>query len=283
MSLSSPDCVASPAGGLSPAGLPILSVVVPCHNEAESLDRLASELAKLRAALRGKYAVELVLVDDGSRDATWTILWDLFGDEPGTRLVRHEHNRGIAAAIRTGIEEASGPLVASLDADCTYDAEQVVALVDLMTDGVDLVVASPYHPRGKVVGVSPWRLALSKSASQMYRAVMRNKLHTYTSCVRVYRKSAVVPLPPTRAGFVGIVELVWQLDCRGSRIVECPAVLSVRTTGQSKMRVARTALAHLRLISAAAWQRLTDWSGPRRKPAMQLSTVSSSGLSSHTL
>jgi dolichol-phosphate mannosyltransferase len=85
---------------------------------------------------------------------------------------------------------------------------------------------------------------------------LRNKLHTYTSCVRVYRKSAVTPLPPTQGGFVGIVELLWQLDQRGGRIVEAPAVLRVRTTGQSKMRLARTIFAHGQLLIRAAAQRV---------------------------
>jgi dolichol-phosphate mannosyltransferase len=269
---------------LSRIAEPVLSVVVPCHNEAESLDRLASELSKLGTLLTGKFDVELILVDDGSTDATWARLRELFADVLGARLVRHEQNQGIAAAIRTGIQHASGEIVASLDADCTYEPEQLVALLALLADDVDLVVASPYHPRGKVLGVPLWRLALSKIASRLYRAVMRNKLHTYTSCVRVYRRSAVIDLPPTRTGFVGVVELVWQLDHRGSRIVECPAELSVRTTGVSKMRVARTALAHLRLLSSAAWQRIIDCRPLRSKRTSEpATTASSSCFASRTL
>jgi dolichol-phosphate mannosyltransferase len=235
---------------------PGLSIIVPCHNEADSLARLAARLQALRTALGNRWEVELVLVDDGSNDATWKLLHDYFADEPRTRLIRHDTNRGIAAAIHTGMREASGEIVASLDADCTYDPLQLLALLRRMNDEIDLVVASPYHPAGKITGVALWRLALSRLASRFYRGVMRNKLYTYTSCVRVYRRSSVIDLPLTQPRFVGIVELVWQLDRRGGKIVECPAELTVRTTGQSKMRVARTALAHLRLLALAAWQRL---------------------------
>src|SRR5205085_2627348 len=115
---------------------------------------------------------------------------------------------------------------------------------------------SPYHPAGQVTGVPAWRLWLSRLASRLYSLVMRNQLHTYTSCFRVYRKSSVSHLPLSRGGFVGVVELLWQLDRRGGTIAECPAVLTARTTGQSKMRTVRTALAHLRLLAEAAWQRL---------------------------
>jgi hypothetical protein len=84
---------------------------------------------------------------------------------------------------------------------------------------------------------------------------MRNKLHTYTSCVRVYRKSAVQNLPLSQRGFVGVVELLWQLDARGGTIVECPATLTTRKTGCSKMRVAQTACRHLQFLAKAAWHR----------------------------
>ena len=95
-----------------------------------------------------------------------------------------------------------------------------------MTDDVDMVVASPYHPRGKVVGVPPGDWLSRGWRRGCIGLVMRNKLHTYTSCVRVYRKSAVVDLPVSHGGFVGVVELLWQLDRRGGTIAECPAVLT---------------------------------------------------------
>jgi dolichol-phosphate mannosyltransferase len=283
MSVVLPAC-SDVSPGLPPAEAIPLSIVIPCHNEAESLDRLALALGELLTALAGTYEVELLLVDDGSTDATWMLLHDLFADQPGVRLLRHATNRGIAAAIHTGISQARAEIVASLDADCTYDLMQLASLLALLTDEVDLVVASPYHPEGTVVGVPGWRLALSRLASRMYGGVMSNKLHTYTSCVRVYRKSAVIDLPPTQGGFVGVVELVWHLDRRGGRIVECPAVLTVRTAGQSKMRVARTALAHLRLLALATWQRLVAQPpAPIDRSAFQENIRHSPRLASRTI
>jgi dolichol-phosphate mannosyltransferase len=257
MTASSLDTIDCPNAAVAPpADCPRLTVVVPCFNEAESIPRLVGEWRRLRQTLAGQHEAEILLVDDGSTDSTWQLLHEHFGDEPAARLIRHEANQGIAAAIRTGLAHASAEIVASIDADCTYQPVQLVSLLGLLTDDVDMVVASPYHPAGKVAGVATWRLTLSRLASRLYALVLRNQLHTYTSCFRVYRKSAVVDLPLTRGGFVGVVELLWQLDRRGGRIVECPAVLSVRITGQSKMRVARTALAHFGLLARIAWQRL---------------------------
>ncbi len=244
-----------------------LAVVVPCYNEADSLANLAGGLARLRVAVAEEYELEIVLVDDGSHDDTWGLLHERFAGDSTIRLVQHEQNRGIAAAIATGIHAATAETVASLDADCTYEPTQLTALLSLLSDGVDVVVASPYHPAGRVVGVPPWRLALSRFASRLYGLVMRNQLHTYTSCVRVYRRSSVADLRLSHGGFVGIVELLWQVDRRGGRIVECPAVLTVRSTGQSKMRVVRTALAHLRFLAQCIWQRSISLAGWRKRLA----------------
>jgi dolichol-phosphate mannosyltransferase len=233
-----------------------LSVVVPCCNEAESLPKLAEALEALQAALADRYSVDFVLVDDGSRDETWRLLEARYANRDDVRLVRHETNRGVAAAIASGLAHAPAEIAASIDADCTYDPRQLEAMLPLLGPSVDLVVASPYHPLGCVAGVPRWRLAISRVASRLYRLLLRNKLHTYTSCFRVYRRAALAGLPATSPGFVGIVELLWLLDCRGSRIVECPAVLTVRTTGHSKLRVLRTALAHGRLLLRAALHRL---------------------------
>lgn len=248
-----------PLADATASGLARLTVVTPLFNEAESIERLATALGRLKNALAEKYVVKLLFIDDGSRDATCQIWERFFAGDENARLVRHEVNRGIAAAIATGIAEAQSEIVASIDADCTYDPLQLVQLLTRFRDDVDLVVASPYHPEGRVVGVPGWRLAISRMASRMYGLLLRNQLHTYTSCFRVYRRSAVVGLPVRRRGFVGVVELLWQVDRHGGTVVECPAVLSVRTTGQSKMRVARTTLAHLGLLAEAAWRRI--WNG----------------------
>ena len=172
-------------------------------------------------------------------------------------------NRGIAAAISTGPATRAGR-DRRLDRrhDCTYDPLQLVPMLRLFEQDVDAVVASPYHPAGSVVGVPAWRLGLSKLASRLYRGVFRNKLNTYTSCVRVYRRSSVVNLPLRNGGFVGVVELLWQLDRRGGKIVEHPATLTVRKTGHSKMRVARTTLLHLRLLSLGRMDAATCGSAP---------------------
>lgn len=232
---------------IAPGARVPVTIVVPCYNEELILPYLGNTLSSVETRLRD-YAITFAFVDDGSQDQTWAGLRKTFGGKPGFELYRHEHNRGVAAAIMTGLRRARTEIVCSIDCDCTYDPHELANMIPLLQPGVDLVTASPYHPEGHVRNVPGWRLRLSKIASWMYRRVLRQKLHTYTSCFRVYRRSAIADIELRRTNFLGIAELVGKLDLRGSRIVEYPATLEVRMLGRSKMKTARTILGHLRLM-----------------------------------
>jgi hypothetical protein len=163
----------------------------------------------------------------------------------------------VAAAILSGIRAAGTEIVCSIDCDCTYDPHGLAAMIPRLADGVDLVTASPYHPKGRVLNVPAWRLSLSRGASFLYRLVLRQKLYTYTSCFRVYRRSAVAELALREEGFLGVAEILARLDLQGSVIVEHPATLEVRLLGQSKMKVLRSVAGHLRLLAQLAALRLS--------------------------
>jgi polysaccharide deacetylase family protein (PEP-CTERM system associated) len=255
---------------LTPAEAPRVpvTVVIPCFNEERSLVYLANTLRSVTAALDPDYSLSFLFVDDGSRDGTWDLLERLFGSRSDCTLLAHDRNRGVAAAILSGIRAAGTEVVCSLDCDCTYDPHGLAEMIPRLTDGVDLVTASPYHPRGRVLNVPAWRLTLSRGASFLYRRVSRQKLHTYTSCFRVYRRSAVTGLALREEGFLGIAEILTRLDLQGSAIVEHPATLEVRILGHSKMKVLRSVLGHLKLLARLAALRLF---GPRR-PRPGLST-----------
>lgn len=229
-----------------------VTIVVPCYNEAGTLPYLAGTLRSVRASLAARYDVAVILVDDASTDGTWDVMTNQFAAERDTRCYRHEGNRGVAAAILTGIRHATTPVVCSIDSDCTYDPHELAAMIPLLTDDVDLVTASPYHPNGTVKNVPTWRLVLSRIASWLYRRVFHHQLYTYTSCFRVYRRSAVASMRVRRGGFVGVAELLGHMERAGGRIVEYPTTLESRMLGQSNMRVIRTAVGHMLLIARLA-------------------------------
>ena len=232
-----------------------VTVVVPCYNESESLHFLANTLRGVEATLES-YDLRFVFVDDGSADGTPELLDKLFGAKPNCSVVVHEHNRGVAAAILTGIRHAETEIVCSMDCDCTYDPHQLRTLIPMLKDDVDMVTASPYHPDGQVRNVPSWRLLLSRGLSGLYRGVLHHRFYTYTSCFRVYRRDAVRDLPVGEGHFLGVTEMLCLLDLGGGRIVECPAVLEVRLLGRPHMKILRTIAGHLKLLASIARLRL---------------------------
>jgi hypothetical protein len=238
-----------PRGG--GGGAPRLAVVVPLKDEAQGVSSLFVELELLAGALAAVATCEFVIVDDGSTDDTWALLERLARNRRRFRLLRHETNRGVAAAIRSGLQATEAELVASIDGDLSYDPMELRHMVP-MIEHADVVTASPYHVDGAVRNVPEWRLFLSRGLSRAYRVLLGSDVSTWTSCFRVYRRNAVLHLPLKNPGFLGTAELLIRVLRRGGRVVEHPCTLEARLLGFSKMRVLRVVLGHLRLLAQVA-------------------------------
>jgi glycosyltransferase involved in cell wall biosynthesis len=269
---------ASPARSLTP-----ISIVIPCFNEELTLPYLANTLRSVEQTLASEYKVRFIFVDDCSADGTRDALRRVFGRWPNCDFLEHSQNRGVAAALLTGITNAPSEIVCSIDCDCTYDPHELRHMIPLLGEGVDMVTASPYHPDGKVRNVPGWRLGLSRASSFLYRRTLRGELHTYTSCFRVYRRSAVINLDLINSGFLGIAEMLGRLHLKGSKIVEHPATLEVRLFGYSKMKVAKTITGHLGLLTRMFMLRLRrDWKQRSMSaPGISLSPAKTFNNSSH--
>ena len=226
-----------------------VSIIIPCFNEESTLPYLANTLLSVEETLSERYKPTFIFVDDCSTDQTWQSLQKIFALKLNFELVRHAQNRGVAAAIMTGIHAAKTEIVCSIDCDCSYDPHELKNMLPLLQEDVAMVTASPYHADGKVLNVPAWRLTLSKGSSFLYRQVLRQNLATYTSCFRVYKKSVVEKLQLEESNFLGIAELLGKLDLQDEKIVEYPATLAVRLFGYSKMKLLKTIFGHLRLLS----------------------------------
>ncbi|CAN5802737.1 hypothetical protein BH18ACI4_BH18ACI4_13350 [soil metagenome] len=226
-----------------------VSIVVPCFNEKLALPYLSNTLKSVISSLEEHYELRFIFVDDGSTDGTWDCLKQHFGMRPECTFLLHKHNRGVAATILDGIRHANTEIVCSIDCDCTYDPHELREMIPQLADGIDMVTASPYHPQGEVRNVPSWRLALSKTSSFLYRQVLRQKLFTYTSCFRVYRRSTVINLHLKEEGFLGVAEMLGKMDLCGSKIVEHPSTLEVRLFGYSKMKILKTIAGHFKLLT----------------------------------
>ncbi len=230
-----------------------ISLIVPCFNEAEGLLRLEHELWSVVADLALRGAIDVVFVDDGSRDDTPKLLtslserWSQCGI--ATRVVTHATNQGLGAALRSGFVAARGDVIVTTDSDATYPFAEIPRLLAVLERGADVVTASPYHPDGGVLNVPAYRLLLSRGASTLYRAVLGRGVHTYTSIFRAYRRNVLTAVGFEARGFLSGTELLVNAMLAGFRVAEYPTVLHARRFGSSKAKLARTVRAHLGFIT----------------------------------
>ena len=216
---------------------------------------LAEALFPIVAGLDAE--VEVLFIDDGSTDDIFTRLTALSQTQPGVRVIRHERNQGLGAAMRTGYAHAQGDIIVTTDSDGTYPFTEIPRILALLTPGVDIVVASPYHPQGGMQGVPLYRLILSQGASLIYRVLLRWDVHTYTAMFRACRREVAQRVPSTATGYLMPAEFLANAILRGYTVAEFPTVLHVRRYGQSKARIARILLAHLRFQARLLWIRVT--------------------------
>lgn len=240
-----------------------LSIVIPCYNEIDTIAKLHSELLPVLTLLarpnldahinqegaRRQQSVEVIFVDDGSRDGTFLALLDAFGDEslPGItfQFTQHRINQGLGAALRTGFDMAKGAIIVTTDCDGTYRFAEIPRLLAKLTPDIDMVTASPYHPDGAVDGVPPYRLLLSRGSSAIYRMLADRRVYTYTALFRAYRRTVIETVPFHATGFLAGTELLVNAIRMGYRVAEYPTVLHSRLFGVSKAKIAQTVQAHL--------------------------------------
>ena len=226
-----------------------LSIVIPCYNEADNVQKLEGEFFPVVNELARTRSVEIVFVDDGSVDGTWQALVDNFGGDkkPGRaiKFEKHAVNRGLGAAIRTGFAASTGDVVVTTDSDGTYRFTEIPALLARLGPDVDMVTASPYHPQGGVAGVPAYRLILSQGSSVLYRILVSWRVHTYTALFRAYRRKVIETVPFESNGFLAGTEILVGGMLRGYKVAEHPAVLYSRVFGASKAKIMRTIRAHL--------------------------------------
>lgn len=215
-----------------------LSVIVPAHNEEESLaEAIEAMVASLSPVVS---PLELVIVNDGSADRTGALGDDLSRQLPGVRIVHHEANAGWGQAVRTGIANAKHEFVVLVPVDNPLTGEQVRTFLDA-AGGADVVLG---FRRGRA-GYSPW-LTLG---SRCYHAIVKTLFglpYRDVNWIHVYRKTAIEQLPLRLSGIVFPAEVVAKAHRRGYRIVEVYSEMKPRTKGRPTVSRPRVILRAVR-------------------------------------
>jgi glycosyltransferase involved in cell wall biosynthesis len=204
-----------------------LSIVVPLFNEEENIGPLAKSIFDVLSTHPD--FLELILIDDGSRDRTASLALRLAEGEPRIRLIKHERNRGLGAAIRTGFAAAEGDVILYTDADLPFDFTLIPQLLEMASDSV--IIIGCRANRGE--GLRRWVLTTG------YNLICRLALGLRVSDINFACK--LIPrraLRGMRLGSEGsFIDAELLLECRrqGLEIREFPLTYYPRARGLSTL------------------------------------------------
>jgi glycosyltransferase involved in cell wall biosynthesis len=213
-----------------------VSVLVPAKDEAENLP-LFMELAE--AAFRGRAErYEVVVVDDGSVDRTWTVLQELAARYPFLRAVRHRARRGIADALRTGYLHARGRVLVFYPADLQFKPEDIPSLVaPILADESDMVTGykQGHYEKRFVSGI------YNRLSRLLFDIPVRD-----LNSVKAYRREIMDALPvrPDWHRYMIVIAAA-----EGFTVSEVPVPLYPRHAGRSKFGLGRIPVGVLDMLS----------------------------------
>jgi glycosyltransferase involved in cell wall biosynthesis len=232
-----PDGLDLPPGGPM---TPELSVVIPIYNEGLNLRELYEEFVTVLGAWGRPF--ELVLVDDGSSDESFTILTEIQRADARVRVIRFRRNFGQTAAFSAGFRFARGRLIATADGDLQNDPRDLPRMVDLIDQGYDIVCGWRKDRKDTFLT----RRVPSRLANGLISWATGVQLHDYGCSLKVFRSEVVKPLKlygemhrflPAIASEIGV------------RITEVVVNHRARTRGQSKYGLSRTVRVILDLMT----------------------------------
>jgi dolichol-phosphate mannosyltransferase len=219
----------------SPA-LKLLSVVIPARDEEGCI---ASTIEHLHLELRLQDVPhEIVVVDDGSTDTTWTILSELKTKVPALNPCKNPQPHGFGRAVICGLDHARGDAVVIMMADESDDCRDVVRYWKLLSEGYDCVFGSRFVAGGGVIDYPPLKLLLNRLANLFIRVLFRIKLNDTTNAFKAYRRDALDGCRPLISPHFNLtVELPLKAIVRGFSWTTMPITWRNRRTGTPKLKI----------------------------------------------
>jgi glycosyltransferase involved in cell wall biosynthesis len=208
-----------------------LSILIPAYHEERTI---AEVLRRVAGADTLSFEKEIIVCDDGSRDATARVVEQTMAEVPGIKLLRHPQNRGKGAAIRTALEAATGEYVLIQDADLEYDVADYPAMLRAVLDGAAVVYGSRFlrkrWPEGMRLPNYVANRVLATTANLLYG----QRLTDEATCFKLLRTDLLRALDLECQRFEFCPEVTAKLGKRHVKIVEVPIAYTARTFADGK-------------------------------------------------
>jgi glycosyltransferase involved in cell wall biosynthesis len=214
-----------------PLGNPDLSVVAPLYNESENVRPLVDWILQALEAYSGVF--EVLLVDDGSRDQTWSEIRAAAAADPRVMGLRLGRNVGQTAAMMAGFDNARGRVIVSLDGDLQNDPRDIPALIAKLDEGYDLVCGWRRQRQDKLL----LRKIPSWVANRLIRRLTGVPITDNGCSLKAYRRDLLnrISLYAEQHRFIPALSA-----SVGARITEMPVRHHARRFGESKYGISRT-------------------------------------------
>ena len=223
-----------------PLGNPDLSVVAPLYNESENVRPLVDWILQALEAYSGVF--EVLLVDDGSRDQTWSEIRAAAAADPRVMGLRLGRNVGQTAAMMAGFDNARGRVIVSLDGDLQNDPRDIPALIAKLDEGYDLVCGWRRQRQDKLL----LRKIPSWVANRLIRRLTGVPITDNGCSLKAYRRDLLnrISLYAEQHRFIPALSA-----SVGARITEMPVRHHARRFGESKYGISRTVKVLVDLIT----------------------------------
>lgn len=221
-----------------------ISIFFPAYNDGGTIASLVLQAIDVARRLTSDF--EVIIVNDGSADATREIANELSRMYPQVRVVHHAHNRGYGGALRTGFATATKDLIAYTDGDAQYDPQEFELLWKQLTPDVDVVTGY------KISRSDPWyRIIIGRLYHFTVKILFRLRVRDVDCDFRLLRREVFDRVKLERNTGVICLELMRKIQDAGLTIVEAPVHHYHRTHGRSQFfnfrRVFRTGIDVLKL------------------------------------
>ncbi|MCS7178432.1 MAG: glycosyltransferase family 2 protein [Anaerolineae bacterium] len=242
-----------------------LSVIMPVYNEIGTIREILRRVRAVPLSVSIGYGPrngevvelerEIVVVDDGSTDGTREVLREYEG-EPGIRVVYHERNQGKGAAVRTGLEHATGDIFIVQDADLEYDPRDYPALLQPILEGRAQVVYGSRFRGGPTKTMFFWHMVGNRFLTLVTNILYDSILTDMETGYKMFTREVAGQLCLTERGWGFDPEITAQILRRGYRIYEVPISYTGREFSEGKKISWKDAFTVLKTLFRCRFQRL---------------------------
>jgi dolichol-phosphate mannosyltransferase len=251
-----------------------LSVVIPAHNEVESIGATVEAVAsELRAE---QIPHEIVVVDDASDDGTGEVVRAIGERDPAVRCVRSARTPGFGQAVRSGLDEYTGDAVAIVMADLSDSSKDLVHYYRVLQEGFDCAFGSRFIRGGRVSDYPKVKLILNRLVNLGIRVLFRHGYNDTTNAFKAYRREVIDNVQPLLSHHFNLtVELPLKAIVRGHSYEIVPISWTNREHGVSKLKLQEMGSRYLFIVlyvflehhlSRGDYHRPEEWNGCRARP-----------------